>query len=132
MELLATIFEICIIPLLGILTTYLVKWIRTKRDELKANTDNLQYQKYIDMLEDTITTCVLATNQTYTESLKEQGEFDKEAQKKAFQDTANAVMNILTDEAKEYLNTAVGDLNIYITQKIEANVNINKVKKTEE
>ena len=132
MELLTTIFEVCIIPLLGILTTYLVKWIKTKSSELELKSDNEQHQKYINMLEDTIVTCVLATNQTYTESLKQQGEFDKEAQKKAFEDTVNAVMTILTEDAKEYLNFAVGDLNIYITQKIEANVNINKAKKIEE
>ena len=126
MEILATIFEICIIPLLGVLTTYIVKWIKAKSDEMQTNVDNSLHDKYIKMLEDTITTCVLATNQTYTESLKSQGEFDKEAQKKAFQETADAVMKILTEDAREYLNSAVGDLNIYITQKIEANVNINK------
>lgn len=126
MEILATIFEICIIPLLGVLTTYIVKWIEAKSDEMQTNVDNSLHDKYIKMLEDTITTCVLATNQTYTESLKSQGEFDKEAQKKAFQETADAVMKILTEDAREYLNSAVGDLNIYITQKIEANVNINK------
>ena len=128
MEILTTIFEICIIPLLGVLTAYVIKWIKAKSDEMQVNVDNTLHDKYIKMLEDTITTCVLATNQTYTESLKSQGEFDKEAQKKAFQDTADAVMKILTEDAQEYLNSAVGDLNIYITQKIEANVNINKNK----
>ena len=132
MELLATIFEICIIPLLGVLTAYAVKWIKAKSNEMQVNVDNSLHDKYIKMLEDTITTCVLATNQTYTESLKQQGEFDKEAQKKAFEETAKAVMSILTEDAQQYLSSAVGDLNIYITQKIEANVNINKGKKTEE
>ena len=35
-------------------------------------------------------------------------------------------MNILSEEAKKYLTVAVGDLNLYITQKIEAEVNANK------
>lgn len=35
-------------------------------------------------------------------------------------------MNILSEEAKKYLNEAIGDLNLYITQKIEAEVNVNK------
>jgi hypothetical protein len=38
----------------------------------------------------------------------------------------DAVMLILTDEAKEYLTAAVGDLNAFITNKIEAEVNTNK------
>ena len=35
-------------------------------------------------------------------------------------------MDILSEEAKKYLNEAIGDLNLYITQKIEAEVKINK------
>ena len=49
-----------------------------------------------------------------------------EHQKQAFQLTYNAVLTILTEEAKEYLNNAVGDLNVYITKQIEAIVNSNK------
>ena len=49
-----------------------------------------------------------------------------EAQKEAFNQTYTAVMNILSEEAKKYLTVAVGDLNLYITQKIEAEVNANK------
>ena len=40
--------------------------------------------------------------------------------------TYDAVVKILTDEATKYLNSAVGDLNLYITQKIEAEVKLNK------
>jgi hypothetical protein len=35
-------------------------------------------------------------------------------------------MAILTEEAKEYLESAVGDLELFIKQKIEAEVNLNK------
>ena len=45
--------------------------------------------------------------------------------------TYEAVAKLLTDEAAEYLNEAVGDLNLYITQKIEAEVNLNKTIKFE-
>ena len=78
------------------------------------------------MLAVTIENCVIATNQTYVEALKAAGKFDAEAQKTAFNMTKNAVMAILSDEAKKYLETAVGDLNEYITQQIEAAVNVNK------
>ena len=40
--------------------------------------------KYLKMLSETITKCVIATNQTYVETLKKQGKFDEEAQKIAF------------------------------------------------
>ena len=126
-ELLTAIFEVCIIPLLGILTTFFVKWVNAKSEEIKTNIDDATLKKYMDMLSDTITSCVVATNQTYVETLKAQGKFDAEAQEVAFQMTSTAVIEILSDEAKIYLTTAVGDLQTYITKKIEAEVNGNKI-----
>ena len=125
-EMLNEIFKVCIIPLLGVLTTYLVKFINAKSAELASSRQNELEKKYIAMLNDTITDCVIATTQTYVDSLKKQGAFDADAQKMAFTMTYTSVMNLLTDEATEYLNEAVGDLNLYITQKIEAEVNLNK------
>ena len=131
MDLITQIFEDCIIPLLGILTAYFVKWIGVKTEELKEETKNEKTEKYLNMLNNTITNCVIATTQTYVDTLKAQGAFDIEAQKTAFTMTYEAVAKLLTDEAAEYLNEAVGDLNLYITQKIEAEVNLNKTIKFE-
>lgn len=126
MELLAQIFEICILPLLGVLTAFFVKWVNVKINDLTAKTENETQIKYLNMLNDTITDCVIATTQTYVDTLKKQGAFDAEAQKVAFTMTYESVVKLLTDEATEYLNAAVGDLQLYITQKIEAEVNLNK------
>lgn len=126
LQMLSQIFEVCVIPLLGILTAYLVQYIATKKDALIKQNDNALAAKYITMLSKTITDCVIATNQTYVDSLKSQGKFDAEAQKKAFNMTLTAVLSILNDEAKEYLTAIYGDLNIYITKQIEAAVNKNK------
>lgn len=126
LNLLADIFEVCIIPLLGVLTAYAVKYIQVKSAEITEKTDNALADKYTVMLADTISACVLATNQTYVEALKKQGSFDAEAQKIAFNMTLDAVMTILSDDAKDYLSEAFGDLNSYITSQIEASVNVNK------
>ena len=126
MVILQQVFELCIIPLLGIVTFYIVQFIKTKTEELNANNSNEVLSKYIKMLSNTICECVIATNQTYVESLKAQGKFDAEAQKKAFEMTYNSVINILTDEAKVYLTSIYGDLTAYITNMIEAEVNKNK------
>jgi hypothetical protein len=40
--------------------------------------------------------------------------------------TSTSVLEILSDEAKLVLTMAVGDLNSYISKKIEAEVNMNK------
>lgn len=120
------IVEVCLIPILGILTKYLVDFLNAKRKKLNTEVEDEVAQKYTNMVLDTITTCVIATNQTYVNSLKASGSFDKEAQEKAFQMTLDAVLAILTDEAKIYITEATGDINTYLTQLIEKEVNVNK------
>ena len=125
-ELLSQIFEVCIIPLLGVLTTFLVRYINAKMKTLADTANDEKQKKYIEMLNNTITDCVIATTQTYVDTLKKQGKFDKEAQEQAFLMTFNAVSGLLTEESKKYLNEAIEDLDLYIKQKIESEVNINK------
>lgn len=127
LDLLYDILKVCIIPMLGILTSYLVKYIKANGEKIAIDVDNELAAKYITMLTTTITECVIATNQTYVDSLKQQGKFDMEAQKQAFVLTYNAVLAILSDDAKKYLENAYGDLTLYLTQKIEAEVNANKM-----
>ena len=126
LELLYQILEVCIIPLLGVLTAYFVKFIKVKSQEIQSKVDSDLGDKYIEMLSDTISACVIATNQTYVEALKKENAFTAEAQKEAFELTYNAVMSVLNDEAKKYLAEMYGDLTTYITNKIEAEVNLSK------
>ena len=126
MLILSQIFEIVILPLLGIGTAYVIALVRAKIQEMKEKKQDVLYHKYLDMLNITIADCVLATTQTYVETLKKEGKFDLEAQKIAFTRTYENVMAILADEAKEYLQTAIGDLSAYVENMIEAEVNRNK------
>lgn len=125
-EMINQIFNLCVIPLLGILTAYVVQIIRTKMAEISSKTENELAQKYIEMLTTTITNCVIATNQTYVDTLKKKGEFTKEAQKEAFQKTYNQVMLTLSKEAYEFLQTVYNDLDGYIKTMIEAEVSLEK------
>ena len=126
MRILQQVVEVCLIPLLGLLTSYIIMYIKAKNKQFKQQVDNDLYAKYMDMLEETIVNCVIATNQTYTEALKKQNAFTAEAQKEAFAKTYNAVMAILSQDAVEYLTAFVGDLDLFIKQKIEAEVSENK------
>lgn len=120
------IFEMILIPILGILTAYVITVVRNKVILLQEQTENELADKYLKMLGDTIEQCVTATNQTYVNSLKEQGKFDAEAQKIAFKMTADAVMTILSEEAVYYISCFVEDIEKYVEQGIEATVNKNK------
>ena len=125
-ELITSIFQVCIIPLLGVLISFFVKWVNAKSAELKAQTDNTLTKKYLDMLDKSISQAVIATTQTYVDTLKKQGKFDKEAQKEAFNKVYESVMLTLNEEAAAYLETAIGDLQEYIVNKIESDVRLTK------
>lgn len=121
------VFRVVLIPLLALLVKYICQFVNIKAEEIKQKNDDATFQKYITMLNETIQSTVIATNQTYVESLKAQGKFDAEAQKVAFQMTYDAIIKTLGGEAQKYLSEAVGDLNTYIKNAIEAQVNVNKV-----
>ena len=124
MDLLGQIIQVCLIPLLGVLTAYLVTFIKKKSIALQETTKSELTRKYLELLTETVCSCVKATNQTYVDELKKNGNFtDKTAHKEAFNKTKNAVLAILNDEAKQYLTSAFGDLNELIAAKIEEEVN---------
>jgi hypothetical protein len=126
LEMLFQIFELCIIPLLAVLTGYLVQWIKAKTAEATEKNQKDVFDKYITMLGETIAKCVSATNQTYVDALKKAGSFDAEAQKHAFDMTLTAVMSVLGKDAIEYLTAIYGDLTGYLTTLIEAEVKAQK------
>jgi hypothetical protein len=133
LELLRSIFEMFVFPILGILTAYIIAILKAKKEEILAKIETNKSQeekelasKYLNLVEQTVINCVMATNQTYVDSLKAEGKFDADAQKIAFSKTLEAVLAILTEDAKIYLTQIFGDLNVYLTNLIESQVKINK------
>lgn len=120
------LFELVVYPVLSIAGIYLTYLIGVKIKELKQKIKDDTAKKYLDMLNETISNAVLATTQTYVDSLKKQNKFDLPAQKIAFTQTYDAVMKVLTADAIKYITEAVGDLETYITNKIEADVHLSK------
>lgn len=122
LDILYKIFEIALVPIFAAATVYLVSLIHQKKKQIISETNNELTKKYVTMLDKTITECVIATNQTYVNTLKAQGSFDAEAQKEAFKRTYDAVVSILTEDAEMYLSNAIADLETYITNRIETEV----------
>ena len=120
------LFKLCIVPILGALATFIAFWIKAKTKELQSKTDDEKLQSCLSILEITVTNAVIATNQTYVESLKDKNAFSVEAQQEAFSKTYDAVINSLTEDAKAQLATITTDLTTYITEMIEAKVNEQK------
>ena len=122
LNILNQIFEICIVPLLGLATTALIVFVKAKISQGKASTNSEIAIKYLTVLEQTVVDCIKATNQTYVNALKDKNAFDAEAQKTALIHTASAVSQVLSDDAKTHLTDLFGDLETLIVEKIEANI----------
>ena len=120
------IFKFCVFPLLAVLTGYIVKWINAKTNEIKEDSDNAMADKYLTMVNETVTNCVITTNQTYVDTLKAQGKFDEEAQKFAFQKTLETIKTMLSAETIKYLTNIYNDVDLYLQTKIETEGNYQK------
>ena len=118
--------------LLSALLAYLIVYINKKKQALLETSKSEIEKKYIEKISKTITDCVIATNQTFVETLKKENAFTKEAQEEALQKTITNVMSILNEDCIEYLESITSDITIYLRNQIEAEVNKNKIEKPKE
>jgi hypothetical protein len=114
----------CILP---ILTVYITSFLKSKVKEVSAKIDNDTLQEYINTAYDAIEKSVLAVNQTYVDSLKKSGKFDKDAQEQAKQMAIEQAKLLITDEAKQAVEVFYNDFNAYLESCIESIVRDSKV-----
>ena len=126
MEILQPALQMILTAIIGLLASILVAAVNTKRQEILERIKDEKAKKYVDLIADTITKCVMATNKTYVESMKDKDIFDEEAHKEAFKRTYDAVLDILNGDAVEYIEEVYGDIQGYLTNAIEAEVNSQK------
>lgn len=108
-----------ILPLFGLLCRAAVGY-------LKNRTECDKVRETLDAVEHMLTSVVNATTQTYVSVLKEKGSFDREAQKIAFEKSFSAAKSLLTEKAISIITENFGDLDEWLTQKIEEKVLLGK------
>lgn len=104
---------------LMIVVRFGVQLIRTKTAQIK----NEELQGVIDGIGD----IVIMVSQTFVDSLKESGNFDKEAQAKAFDMAKTAALNGMSKSMKKYIDKYCGGLDEWLRIQIEAWVKKNKL-----
>ena len=112
---------------MGVITGFLITLIQKKKNELMEKTKDKKAKRYIELLENTIESCVVSINQTYVDELKGKNAFTEEAQKEAFNKCFDNVIKILSKDALTYLEEIHGDLTSFITNKIESEVRFQKL-----
>lgn len=121
-EILTTLVQVVVIPAIPVLVTYLVKYLKAKAEQTTTRINNELIRTYLQEATDAVLQAVTYTAQTYVDTLKKQGKFDKEAQKIAFNTAKDIALKLLTDEAKQMIEDLYGDLMLWLETKIEQTV----------
>ena len=121
-EILTTLVQVVVILAIPVLVTYLVKYLKAKAEQTTTKINNELVRTYLQEATDAVLQAVTYTAQTYVDTLKKQGKFDKEAQQKAFNTAKDIALKLLTDEAKQMIEDLYGDLMLWLETKIEQTV----------
>lgn len=120
------LFKGIIVPIIPLASIYLQKLITVKINEINSRVENEHISKYLNIAKETLQSCVAETTQTYVESLKLQGKFDKQAQENAMILTKQTFLTIISKDTKNVLEEMFDDYDSWITTTIEEIINSNK------
>lgn len=105
-----------------------------KIDKVQEETklkENELLNSYIDSAQKVITKAVITVSQTYVDSLKKSGNFDKEAQTKAKKYATEIANNLISTEGKKAIKTIYKDYDSYVDSVIESACKLSKNRVTQ-
>lgn len=108
-----------LLPLITWAGTKLIQYIGTKVKNEKAAT-------FLSTATTIVLNAVRSVFQTYVESLKASGSFNKEAQFTALSKAKDIALAQFGDDVKEYLIKTYGNLDGWLTNQIESTINLLK------
>ena len=119
LNILSVVVSAVVLPLISLIGAKLVSFINTKINNEKTS-------KLLTSATEIVTSAVRSVFQTYVETLKKAGTFDKESQLSALNQAKNIALNQMTDDIKEYISKNYGDLDSWLTTQIESTINLLK------
>ncbi len=119
LNIISVVVTAIILPLISYAGARLITWLNTKIKDENA-------KQQLTVATDIVTNAVRSVFQTYVETLKKNGTFDKESQKAALIKAKNDALAQMTDEIKEYITKNYGNLETWIITQIESTINILK------
>ena len=115
LNILLSALGVIITGLAGFAVTKFTQWINSKISDAKA-------ANYLSTIMKVVLDCVQEIYQTYVQSLKESGSFDKDAQKHALDACLVKIKSQLAPELITYITTNFGDVNSYLISLIESTI----------
>ena len=123
LNILSIVLMAVILPLLSYGVTRLITYLNSKIKDEKA-------KKLIIQATEIVTNAVKTVFQTYVDSLKKSGDFNKDSQLEALEKAKDIALSQLNEDIKEYITKNYGDINIWLTTQIEATIDSLKNTKT--
>lgn len=121
-DLFQQIMYIVITAVLPIALAYLKSFLDAKANEAIANVENKKFAGYLARAYEAVGLAVNTVSQTYVDSIKQSGNFDKEAQEKAKEMAIEIAKELISYDVKQAINIAYGDFDTYLNTAIESYV----------
>jgi hypothetical protein len=107
--------------LINALLLPLIAWGLSKLTSyLDSQTTNATFERYVKMAEDAVTTAVQETMQTFVLTVKKEGTWTEATAKLALKSATDRAKQIMGSTVLTFLPVVVGDVEAWITSKIEA------------
>lgn len=118
--------KIFVIGLFAVVAVYfIITWLKFSKEYIKEiKNEKISYA--LDRLDRIIRRAVGAANQVIVNNAKEDGTFTASYGKKVKDEVFETVLKVLGNEGKQLLNEALGDLDKYISDGIEDEVDKRK------
>ncbi len=126
-EIILIILQAVIITAIPIVSKYIITWIKKEKQLLQDESESDYIDAVIERVGNLIIDVVTETTQTYVSALKKDNKFDVEQQKIAFNMSYQKIKDLLNAEYKGVIESVFGNVENYITTKIEATVAKNKI-----
>lgn len=118
-EVLQNILYAVITAVVPVITGFVCRWLLSLYENNKAKIKNEEIKFVLEKVADMLAAVVETTTSTYVKQLKKEGLFDADAQKEAFRRSFEAAKKLLTEESAKIIAETYGDVDTYLTNKIE-------------
>lgn len=107
---------------------YIIKYISAKTAEIDNKIANENASNILEEAEKAIVSAIDYTSQTFVDTLKEANAFDVEKQKEALDKALKKSLTMMSGTTIDFLKNTYGDINEWITTRIEETIKQNKNK----
>lgn len=126
-EFIQQLMYLVITGILPFVTVYFANFVKSIIQKNSDKAANEQIQSLINYAGEAISVAVMTVSQTYVDTMKTQGKFDKEAQVIAKQMAVDKAKELISKEMKSAIETVYSNFDAYLDNYIETIVRESKI-----